>query len=219
MLTPEPIQFYFGMYSSKTHDRGQKLADRGNQVLSQDAVKLLKTQDAGYLKTMAQQTRRAREKLEKAFVLREGKGVEVRGRERGDSDGVKTMFVDSGLEQRNFAISTSTPKHGLANEGSDTPVLEDEENEVQSEEAVTAKPKPRRLIEAEENALRQARVLRKRRKRDEETQGFRLKALKSREKDLLAAERELELQRAKMSHSIGGVNKAGIKWKIRQRKT
>ena len=206
------------MYSSKTHDRGQKLADRGNQVLSQDAVKLLKTQDAGYLKTMAQQTRRAREKLEKAFILREGKGVEVRAQEHGDRDGAKTIFVDSELEQQVFDIPKSTPKQGLLHEGSETPELEDEENQVQSEEAVTAKPKPRRQIEAEENALRQSRILRKRRKRDEETQSSRLKALRSREKDLLAAERELELQRAKISNSVGGVNKAGIKWKIRQRK-
>ena len=206
------------MYSSKTHDRGQKLANRGNQALSQDAVKLLKTQDAGYLKTMAQQTRRAREKLEKAFVLREGKGVEVRGREHGDSDGAKTIFVDSELEQRYFNIATPTPKNGLSNDGSGMSELEDEENELQREETVTVKSKSRRQIEAEENALRQSRVLRKRRKKDEETQGSRLRALRSREKDLLAAERELELQRAKMSNSIGGVNKAGIKWKIRQRK-
>lgn len=206
------------MYSSKTHDRGQKLADRGNQSLSQDAVKLLKTQDAGYLKTMAQQTRRAREKLEKSFVLREGKGVEVRGREHGDSNGVKMIFVDNELEQGNFDTATPIPKNGLSNEGSDMSELADEENEVQSEEVITAKPKSRRRIEAEENALRQSRILRKRRKRDEGTQGSRLKALRSREKDLLAAERELELQRAKMSNDIGGVNKAGIRWKIRQRK-
>lgn len=34
----------------------------------------------------------------------------------------------------------------------------------------------------------------------------------------MVAERELELQRAKLSNSIGGVTKAGFKWKVRERK-
>lgn len=208
----------FGMYSSKTHDRGQKLADRGNQVLSHDAVKLLKTQDAGYLKTLAQQTRRAREKLEKAFVLREGKGVEVRGREQEEGDGVKTVFVDSKAEQQNFDFATPTFEEKSSEGFMELPAQDGGEEDVHIVKSSTIQPKSRRLIEAEENALKQARIIRKRRKREEETQGSKLKALRSREKDLLAAERELELQRAKMSNSVGGVNKAGVKWKVRQRK-
>ena len=204
------------MYSSKTHDRGQKLADRGNQALSQDAVKLLKTQDAGYLKTMAQQTRRARDKLEKAFVLKEGKGVEVRGREKGENGGVKTVFVDSKLEQQKFDFARPI----FEDASSDEVDLPDQEGaeDTQVTKPRTVVTKSKRLIEAEQNALKQARIIRKRRKRDEETQGSKLKALRSRERDLLAAERELELQRAKMSNSVGGVNKAGVKWKVRQRK-
>ena len=93
------------MYSSKTHDRGQKVADRGNEVLSQDAVKLLKTQDAGYLKTMVQQTRRAREKLERSFVLKEGKAVEARGRAARDGDARKLVFVDNKEDQKSFYLS------------------------------------------------------------------------------------------------------------------
>ena len=213
-----PDEFCFSMYSSKTHDRGQKLADRGNRSLSHDAVRLLKTQDAGYIKTIAQQTRRAREKLEKAFVLRDDKGVEVRGRKHGEGEGLKTVFMDDKFEQKNFDIAAPTSREASSNEVGDLFDEEGAKRDLPKKSPATLKAKSRRFIEAEENTLKQARVLRKRRKRDEETQGSKLKALESRERDLLAAERELELQRAKMSHSVGGVNKAGVKWKIRQRK-
>lgn len=206
------------MYSSKTHDRGQKLADRGNEVLSQDAVKLLKTQDAGYLKTMVQQTRRAREKLERSFVLRKGKSVEVRGRASRDGDARKLVFVDNKEDQKSFHLSKQ-PDQGTSSETLDE--LSSEVNtggEEQMPKATKEQSESQRIVETESNALRTARNVRKKRKRAEEAQISRLKALKSREKDLVAADRELELQRGKMSNSIGGTNNAGVKWKIRERK-
>lgn len=60
--------------------------------------------------------------------------------------------------------------------------------------------------------------LRKLRKRAQDGRLSRLKLLKTREKEILVAERELELQRAKLSNSIGGVSKAGFKWRVRERK-
>ena len=45
-----------------------------------------------------------------------------------------------------------------------------------------------------------------------------LEAIKRRERELVTAEQELDLQRAKMSNSIGGLNKKGVKFKIRERK-
>jgi U3 small nucleolar RNA-associated protein 11 len=45
-----------------------------------------------------------------------------------------------------------------------------------------------------------------------------LKALLKRENELASAERELNLQRAKMTNTIGGMNKNGVKYKIRDRK-
>ncbi|KAG6999461.1 hypothetical protein G7Y79_00035g071330 [Physcia stellaris] len=205
-----PDEFYFGMYSSKTHDRGQKLADRGNEVLSQDAVKLLKTQDAGYLKTMVQQTRRAREKLERSFVLREGKSVEVRGRASRDGDTRKLFFVDNKEDQKSYHLSKQ-PDQGTLSETLDELSSEDNtRGEEQMPNSTKEQSKSQRIAETESNALRTARIARKKRKRIEEAQISRLKALKSREKDLLAADRELELQRAKMSNSIGGTNNAGI---------
>lgn len=68
------------------------------------------------------------------------------------------------------------------------------------------------------STLKIERRLRKLRKRAQEGRLSRLKLLKTREKELLVAERELELQRAKLSNSIGGVSKAGFKWRVRERK-
>jgi len=45
-----------------------------------------------------------------------------------------------------------------------------------------------------------------------------LRALKRRERELTTALRELEMQRARMSNSIGGTNKDNVKYKVRARK-
>lgn len=84
------------MSRAKAHDKGQKVADRGNPVLSHDAVKLLKTQDAGYLKTMAQATRKKRERLEEEILVQEGIG----GLE-GQDGRTHVLFVESREEQKN----------------------------------------------------------------------------------------------------------------------
>ena len=42
-------EFYWGMIKGKTK-AGVAIGDRGNEALSVDVVKLLKTQDAGYVK-------------------------------------------------------------------------------------------------------------------------------------------------------------------------
>lgn len=221
-----PDEFYFGMYSGQTHDKGQKLASRGNQVLSQEAAQLLKTQDAGYLRTIAQQTRRMREKLEKGYVLGEGKGVEVRGGgSRGKGEHV--VFVADKEEQKGYDPDVRTVELDPLSKASQTgrdPMGDAEDldgagtddEDVVDTTALVAKS--RRVREAEAGALRQARTLRKQRKREHETQLSRLRALKAREKEVLAAEQELGLQRAKMTNSIGAVNKAGVKFKIRDRK-
>ena len=206
------------MYNSTTHDRGQKLASRGNEVLSQSAVKLLKTQDAGYLKTLGQQTKKAKEKLERAFVFTEGKGVAVRGQASKEVGAERIIFVDNHEDQSHWSPARQQTQSISANETDGLSDLEELEEKDIAMKLVNEHSKPQQVIEAETEALRSARILRKKRKRDEETQFSRLKALKTREKDLLTAERELDLQRAKMSGSVGGINKAGVKWRIRERK-
>lgn len=216
------------MMSSRTYDRGQKLADRGNTVLSQDAVKLLKTQDAGYLKIMAQKTRRARERLEHEFILRDGKGAEVLGDRNSPGDQQHIVFAESKDKQRRFDPTdyfVTTPD-GLGRRfnrpriGYDDPgdSIEKEQDGRPLSKGKLDDWKARRLAEREALALKEARALRKQHKREQEARRSHLKALKMRERDLLAVEHELELQRAKMSNSVGGVTKAGVAWKVRERK-
>ncbi|MCJ1386416.1 hypothetical protein MMC17_009542 [Xylographa soralifera] len=210
-----PDEFHFAMMSSSTHNGGQRVADRGNKALSMEVVKLLKTQDAAYLRTVAQKTRRARERLEEEFVLSgEGKGSGVRVLGKAEKGGQKVVWVGSREEQKRWGeedIEAETDE--VAAEERDSLDEEDIEITLQSKQA------PRKaLIEAQKSALHAGRALRKRHKREQEARRSKLEALKIREKDLMTAEHELEMQRAKMSSSIGGVTKAGLKWKVRERK-
>ena len=44
-------EFYWGMVKGQTQN-GRAIGDRGNEALSTDVVKILKTQDAGYVRTV-----------------------------------------------------------------------------------------------------------------------------------------------------------------------
>lgn len=44
-------EFYFGMINSRTK-KGVHMQSRGNETLDVDLVKVLKTQDAGYVRTV-----------------------------------------------------------------------------------------------------------------------------------------------------------------------
>ena len=158
---------------------GAKLGDRGNKALSQDAVRLLKTQDTAYLRTMAMKARRETERLEQ--------NTAVVGQVSKDDDGGKgqhVVFVGDKEEQRGY----DRPDSAIRENGS-------------ADDGVNG------------------RVARKRRKEQEARQA-RLEASRARVKEIEAAERELDLQRAKMakSPSVGGTNKWGVKWKVRQRR-
>ncbi|KAI9869968.1 MAG: hypothetical protein M1830_004880 [Pleopsidium flavum] len=216
-----PDEFHFAMMSSKTHNGGQKLADRGNKALSQEAVKLLKTQDAGYLRTMSQRARKERERLEKDYVLGEGKGVRVLSQSAESAVGQHTVFVDSREEQRSFDPEKwfGTTEKGLGRIYN-RPRTENAENIPRSEEDETQKTraKSKRAIEAERQALKDQKALRRLHQRGEDARRHRLEAAKARERDLMAAEQGLDLQRARMNNSVGGVNRNGVKWKVKERR-
>lgn len=83
-----PDEYYHAMTRTRTDDRGVLLADRGNELLSVDQVKLLKSQDANYVRTM-----RLNE-LHK--IAKQKDNLAFRGK------GQHTVFVDSKDEQRAF---------------------------------------------------------------------------------------------------------------------
>jgi U3 small nucleolar RNA-associated protein 11 len=193
------------MMSSRTVN-GVKIGDRGNKALSHEVVMLLKTQDAGYLRTALQKTRLERQKFESSILLEETSEesrVNLLGREYQLPS--KKVFVDSQEEQNTYAKSIKKPstemedKESLERDGIEHPFdeeqLEDEVIEAEDKQGSISNPA-----------------------NDREAQKRMLQALKRREEALIVATRELELQRAKMSNTVGGVNKNGVKFKIRERK-
>ena len=68
--------------------------------MNMDVVKLLKTQDAGYLQTVLQQTRRAREKIERQAILTTT-GVDASGVSK------RKVFDDDGEEVEEISAQQS----------------------------------------------------------------------------------------------------------------
>ena len=157
-------------------------------MLSDDTVKLMKTQDVGYLRTVLQQTSRERERLEQAVVSGEV-GVNLNA---PTSIGKKTVFGDDG-ESRPLD-STS---HKLDHADNVDEWLSEDESEASDDEALGADQQKKKHAQN------------KRRKK--------LDALRDRESELSAALGQVETQRAKMNGSIGGVNKRGVKFNVRSR--
>lgn len=227
-----PDEFHFGMMSSGTHKGGQQIADRGNKVLSVDVVKLLKTQDTGYLRLMTQKTRRAKEKLELEFMLGEVKAgkndIHVMKKGSCIKDPQHVIFVDDIDEQRAYDPITkrkSSNKYtndslpASLNDPTKEQRREDEETDEKNlKPPVEARQKSKKSVEDQKSAANAARALWKRRKRWQEGRMQRLQSLKDREKSLVIAEQELVAQRARMNNSSGGITKAGLKFKIRERK-
>jgi hypothetical protein len=215
-----PDEFSFKMMSSRVDKQGKKVADRGNQVLSTDVVKLLKTQDAGYIRTMLQMVRKERQELEQKLVLEEG---EVRAVRDGDrtKQGKHRVFVDDEEEQLAFDADTWFGRgEELPDRRNPVENLQLDDHEEDEEEVGIARPKAlsKKQIEAEVVAKREKRAFNKTRDQAQSRTAYKLQVVKKREKELAAAEDELETQRAKMNNTIGGVNKNGVKFKVRERK-
>ncbi|KAA8913269.1 small-subunit processome [Sphaerosporella brunnea] len=185
-----PDEFAFGMVSSRTRDGGVRVAERKNTELDQDQVKLLKTQDAGYLRVQSDMERRKIEELEKglAFV--------------GASQGKHTVFVNEVEEARKFDAAEHFGTHPeLVGRRFNRPRLEQlAEGEVGEEKKVQSgddEKLRKRQEQAERKKMQKARL-----RRYEE-----LEARLKRQEDLKKLEREKELQRARMGK--GGSAKLG----------
>jgi U3 small nucleolar RNA-associated protein 11 len=205
------------MMSSTVDKAGRKVADRGNKSLDMDVVKLLKTQDAGYIRTMLQMVRNEREELEKRLVLED---EEVRVLKDGEDTrkGRHTVYVGKKEEQDEFDDDEWFGKGGEmpGSEARKEPQLEDDDDDHHT---VKQPKKPsKKLQEAQELAKKEDRMFMSKRERAQQRAAAHLEALKARERALAAAEEELEIQRAKINHTVGGVNKNGVKFKIRERK-
>jgi U3 small nucleolar RNA-associated protein 11 len=204
------------------HGRGDAQANR----LSHDAVRLLKSQDAGYLRVVAGKGRREIDRLEEqvGMTMSQGRGKKVlfvddnaspaRMKKRVgkgsklDTDPVEDRASEDEKEYCSTGAENVAPAFDMAG---DTDAME--APAIKS----TAHSSKKRLA-IEHDTLRDLRAARKRRNRLAELRIAKLDALKKRQREIMAAADELELQRAKMARTVGGVNKDGVKWKIRERK-
>jgi U3 small nucleolar RNA-associated protein 11 len=162
--------------STSKHSNGTVHGDRGNQVLSQEASRLFKTQDLGYVRTMRNKTAKDVEGLEERVAGIRGAGKKV-------------VWVDEEDDLRER--------------------LDEEEDEDMDDEDGE-----------EEKVDVEARKLKKLQEKEATRLEARLSIAKERLKVLTETEEALDLQRAKMAKTptIGGVNKHGVKYKVRERK-
>ncbi|KAK4454791.1 small-subunit processome [Podospora aff. communis PSN243] len=209
-------EFYYGMLSrngpGSSITRGSKRFDgtvensRGNEAMSVEVVRLLKTQDLGYLRTVRNVAAKEVRELEERWAIAGGGELEEEESEEEDVDfglGMggkqkqgtkkapkKIVFCD-GEEERKKAKQEAEAKE-------DDAQWEDEEDDENSPKAKEAERKAQNLDRLEKK-LRNARK--------------KLKALSD-------AEFQLEVQQAKMAKTAtsGGYTKNGHKIKVRERK-
>lgn len=155
------------------------------------------------------------DKLREGFLLQD-EGVEVLGETSHlETTYQHTLFAESQQEQRD--LSSNKLGRTLSDHLHKSDQDAEQPDEADSGDLKHTK-KSKRQLQREIDAVREARNTQKKHRKEQHAQRIKLEALKVREKDLRDAERELELQRAKMSSSIGGINKHGTKWRVRQRK-
>lgn len=187
---------------------GKVQGDRGNKAMDIDTVRLLKTQDIGYIRTMRQVVAKEVAKLEEQVVLTRGfdKLDEIEGEEdEGDDDDDdefdfsaplrtkaprKIVFMDD-EQQREETIEEQMDKEDAAE---DTFEGFDDDEKKQGPE------------------FERAKALRRLRKQ--------LEVARKKLKALTDAESALEVQRAKMAKTAtsGGTTRRGKKIMVRTRK-
>lgn len=186
------------MIRSRIDDEGHRVVDRKVGSLSQDAAKLLKTQDAGYLNQLAQKTGAAKDRLEQEYLLQQTIGLERKDGEETLSRSHHKFVLPAELE----AQLPSTGKK------------RDEISRNQSSDRISqlsSGPPNIDAVSGVENDLRSTW------KKEQKLRESKLKLLKQRQREIRAASEALGQQRAKMAHRVGGVTAAGFKWKVRER--
>ncbi|KAI6888344.1 hypothetical protein KC360_g999 [Hortaea werneckii] len=188
-------EFYFGMVNSETKGgikqgkRGEENSGgSGGRSLPEAVVKLMKTQDVGYLGLVVQRTRRLRERVEQE--------VKVVFDEEGEMVGGGA--ADEEVDDVGMDLDDLADLDGLdgPDDGADVS-MDEEEDEGLSKEELAARRRKKNALKAKQRYL---------------------DALRDREDQLTEALRRVEAQRARMNGTVGGFNKNGVKFKVRERK-
>ncbi|KAI5807662.1 small-subunit processome [Peziza echinospora] len=187
-----PDEFYYNMINSKTK-KGIHVADRGNKALDIDTVKLLKTQDAGYLRMKSAVERKTIERLEINAAMLEGSEAVSTGKRRKH-----TVFVESKAEASEF---NPAEYFDTVPELVDRAVNRPRKEQLMS---IDLKQQMAPTTVTTKVARKLAKLL-ERKKREKE----RVKTLQElttrikRKEELEKAERALEIQRDKMGKGVG----------------
>lgn len=210
---------------SANKPRAGKHGQRGDPAtarLSHRTIKLLKTQDAGYLRVVAGKARKEIQKAEEGLLVAEG--GEVMRKESGV--GKKMVFLDGAEEEAAVRGGGSYQQEGYP--------ISQPLNIIHSMIAATdpihesttqpkTQPPPqfqalnsRRPHPPTTKSTRDLRIAQIERKRLAAKRARRLEALRAQQKQILAVADELDLQRARMANQIGGVSKDGVKWKMKK---
>ncbi|KAI1455734.1 U3 small nucleolar RNA-associated protein 11 [Annulohypoxylon moriforme] len=209
-------EFYFGMMSRKGPGHalsqgkrwvGTVNGDRGNKAMDMDTVRLLKTQDMGYIRTV------------RSAALKEVKALEERVVGLGGSLDEEDWegFDDGDDEELGFgAPKAAKAKKIVFTEGEEEreEILQrkemgnEEDGDMNEDEDESAEKNPEKL-----RAEQRQKLLEKLQRR--------LQNARKKLKVLTRTEHELELQRTRMAKtatSMNGTTKSGKKFKVRERK-
>jgi len=180
---------------------GKVEGDRGNRAMDVDMVRLLKTQDLGYLRTLRNVAAKELKELEERFILAGGADVEEDDEDDEDDYGMAAPKAATSQKPKKVVFFDTDKERNKALEDAeeDNPQWEDEE------EADEDSPKAKEAARKAQNLEKLEKKLRNARKK--------LKALSD-------AEFQLELVQAKMAKTAtsGGFTKSGHKIKVRERK-
>jgi U3 small nucleolar RNA-associated protein 11 len=210
-------EFFFGMLSRGTGPQGVLSGkgkrwtgtvdgDRGNRALDVAAVRLLKTQDVGYVRTVRGAAAKEVRQLEERVVALGGSLDAQAGNEDEEDDDWLDDDEDAPARRKPkkvvFTEGVAERKERIAEQEDED--MDDDDDDDDNGKAETNPEKQR--------AEQRARLIEKLQRR--------LTDARKKARVLAAAENELDMQRARMAKTatVGGVTKAGKKFKIRERK-
>ncbi|KAI0409915.1 U3 small nucleolar RNA-associated protein 11 [Xylaria palmicola] len=223
-------EFYYGMLSrsgpatalasgSKKWD-GTVAGDRGNKSLDVDVVRLLKTQDMAYVRTVRNVAMKEVRALEERVIALGGDPDNLLDEDEADGDDFDFDFGDDDDDEpaaKKKKKSTQKNKKIVFADGEDEreeriqqDVEQDEDEDGDGDgdgEGGPAGENPEKL-----RTEQKQRLLEKLRRR--------LQGARKKQRVLAQTEQELEIQRARMAKTatVGGVTKSGKKFKVRERK-
>jgi U3 small nucleolar RNA-associated protein 11 len=177
---------------------GKVDGDRGNKAMDVDTVRLLKTQDLGYVRTMRNVAAKDVRELEERFILAGG-AEQDDDEDDSDDDMGPSMLAPQKPKKIVFFDAAEEREQALVQAKG-----EDEDDEMEDagdkgdDNAAAARKKAQNLEKVERK----------------------LKDARRKLKTLMNAEYELELQKAKMAKTAtsGGITKTGRRIKVRERK-